>query len=142
MSVVSALKLMNFFLVPLFLRADIICLTKTSHCEQINSTSLFDDRYHVFRTDRDSSTSSCKRGVGVAIAIKEDTSASHVHVPQIDLECLCISVKLKIGNKLLLFVLYLPPTSDLLYFAKQPEEGSGRKVVSLLDGTKLARSNF
>ncbi|GBN32056.1 hypothetical protein AVEN_97329-1 [Araneus ventricosus] len=91
----------------------VICLTETWLCEQIDSSDLFDDRYLVFRKDRDSSTSSCKRGGGVIVAIKKNISASQIHVPLIDLECIRISVKLKFGKKLLLCVLYLPPASGI-----------------------------
>ncbi|GBM51289.1 hypothetical protein AVEN_164371-1 [Araneus ventricosus] len=92
---------------------DVICLTETWLCEQIDSSDLFDDRYLVFRKDRDSSTSYCKRGGGVIVAIKKNVSASQIHVPLINLECIWISVKLKFGKKVALCVLYLPPASGI-----------------------------
>ncbi|GBN90679.1 hypothetical protein AVEN_71173-1 [Araneus ventricosus] len=92
---------------------EIICLTETWLCEQIDSSDLFDDRYLVFRKDRDSFTSSFKRGGGVIIAIKKNISVSQIHFPLIDLECIWISDKLKFGKKLLLCVLYLPPASGI-----------------------------
>ncbi|GBM61262.1 putative RNA-directed DNA polymerase from transposon BS [Araneus ventricosus] len=99
---------------------DVICLTETWLCEQIDSSDLSDDRYLVFRKDRDSSTSSCKRGGGAIVAIKKNISASKIHVPLIDLECIWISVKLKFGKKLLLCVLYLPPASDNVFAQTVP----------------------
>ncbi|GBM77905.1 hypothetical protein AVEN_48166-1 [Araneus ventricosus] len=63
--------------------------------------------------DRDSSTSSCKRGGGVTVAIKKNMHDPRIHVPLIDLECIWILVKLKFGKKLLLCVLYLPPASGI-----------------------------
>ncbi|GBM75495.1 hypothetical protein AVEN_183811-1 [Araneus ventricosus] len=113
MSVVFELKLLIFFSSVASEDFDVICLTETWLCEQINSSDLFEDRYLVFRKERDSSTSSCKRGGGVIIAIKKNISASQIHVPLIDLECIWISVKLILGKKLLLCVLYLPPASGI-----------------------------
>ncbi|GBM02840.1 hypothetical protein AVEN_219265-1 [Araneus ventricosus] len=66
----------------------VMCLTETWLCEQIDSSDLFDDRYPVFRKDRDSTTSSCKCGASVMVVTKKNISASQIHVPLTDLECI------------------------------------------------------
>ncbi|GBO41622.1 hypothetical protein AVEN_157236-1 [Araneus ventricosus] len=69
-------KTVVFFSSVAFEDFDVICLTETWLCEQIDSSDLSDDLYLVFRKDRDSSTISCKRGGGVMVAIKKNISAS------------------------------------------------------------------
>ncbi|GBM21394.1 putative RNA-directed DNA polymerase from transposon BS [Araneus ventricosus] len=113
MSMVFVQKLLIFFSSIASEEFDVICLTETCLCEQIDSPDLSDDRYLVSRKDRDSSTSSCKRGGDVMVAIKKNASASQILVPLIDLECIWISVKLNFGKKLLLCVLYVPPASGI-----------------------------
>ena len=91
---------------------DIIQLTETWLCDDIQSGDLFDDRYLVYRTDRDSSTSVLKRGGGVLIAIKKSISSVLINTDDLELECLFISVELKFRKKLLLCVIYFPPSSS------------------------------
>ena len=97
---------------------DVILLTETWLCSDIDSCDLFDYRYNVFRKDRDSSTSIFNRGGGVAIAVKNCFSAVQLEVPDLELECLWISINLKFQRKMLLCIVYFPPTSSLETYVK------------------------
>ncbi|GBN90169.1 hypothetical protein AVEN_34287-1 [Araneus ventricosus] len=65
---------------------DVILITETWLCEDIDSLELFDDRYLVFRRDRGSSTDSCRRGGGVLIAVKKCFNPCILDLPGSDLE--------------------------------------------------------
>ncbi|GBM28800.1 hypothetical protein AVEN_130507-1 [Araneus ventricosus] len=54
-----------------FVKYDVIGVTETWHCEDMDSWHLFDDRYLVYRKDRGSSANSNRRGGGVLVAIKK-----------------------------------------------------------------------
>nr|XP_049692398.1 uncharacterized protein LOC126053707 [Helicoverpa armigera] len=51
---------------------DVICLTETWLTEGITDSELFDDRYLVWRRDRDYSNTGQSMGGGVVIAVKRD----------------------------------------------------------------------
>ncbi|GBN76943.1 hypothetical protein AVEN_113729-1 [Araneus ventricosus] len=72
---------------------DVILITETWLCEDIDSLELFDDRYLVFRKDRGSSSNSCRRGGGVVIAVKKCFSCT-LDLPESDLDAVWISIKL------------------------------------------------
>jgi hypothetical protein len=97
---------------------DIIYLTETWLCSDIDSSVLFDNRYLVFRRDRESMSGTCKRGGGVLIAIKKCFSAAQIVVHELELECLWISVNLKYRKKMLLCVVYFPPMSNYDEYVK------------------------
>ncbi|GBN16335.1 hypothetical protein AVEN_198527-1 [Araneus ventricosus] len=65
-------KTKDFFSSLASVDQDVISITNTWLSEDIDSLELFDDRYMVFRWDRDSSSNSCRRGGGFLIAIKSD----------------------------------------------------------------------
>ncbi|GBM22882.1 putative RNA-directed DNA polymerase from transposon BS [Araneus ventricosus] len=75
--------------------------------------ALFDERYLVYRKDRGSSSNSSRRGGGVLVAIKICLSSRKLDVPGLDLEATWISVKLNHGKKMLLCVVYFPPSSHV-----------------------------
>lgn len=97
---------------------DIVYLTETWLCSELDSSDLFDDRYIVFRCDRNALTSSCKRGGGVLIAIKNGFSAVQIKSDDLELECIFISVNLMYRKKLLLCVIYFPPNSHFDAYVK------------------------
>ncbi|GBM20906.1 hypothetical protein AVEN_253710-1 [Araneus ventricosus] len=70
---------------------DVIYVTETWLCEDIDSWYLFDDRYLVYRKDRGSSSNSSRRGGGVLVAIKKCLSPRKLDVPGLDLEAIWIS---------------------------------------------------
>ncbi|GBN55958.1 hypothetical protein AVEN_148959-1 [Araneus ventricosus] len=87
-------------------------------CEDIDSLHLFGERYLVYRKDLGSSSNPCRRGGCVLVAIKKCLSSRKLDVPGLDLEAIWISVKLNHGEKMLLCVVYFPPSShvDTLFY--------------------------
>ncbi|GBN10663.1 hypothetical protein AVEN_207633-1 [Araneus ventricosus] len=92
--VVFALKTADFFSSVASDDQDVILITETWLCEDIDSLELFDDRYLVFRRGRGSSYNSCRRGGGVLIAVKKCFSHFILGLPGSDLEAVWISIKL------------------------------------------------
>ncbi|GBN42060.1 putative RNA-directed DNA polymerase from transposon BS, partial [Araneus ventricosus] len=90
---------------------DVILITETWLCEDIDSLELFDDRYLVFRRDRGSSSDSCRRGGGVLIAVKKCFNPCILDLPGSDLEAVWLSIKLNHRQKMLVCVVYFPPSS-------------------------------
>ncbi|GBM93488.1 hypothetical protein AVEN_240941-1 [Araneus ventricosus] len=90
---------------------DVILITETWLCEDIDSLELFDDRYLVFRRDRGSSLDSCRRGEGVLIAVKKCFNPCILDLPGSDLEAVWLSIKLNHRQKMLVCVVYFPPSS-------------------------------
>ncbi|GBM95053.1 putative RNA-directed DNA polymerase from transposon BS [Araneus ventricosus] len=84
---------------------------KTWLCDDIDSLELFDDRYLVFRRDRGSSSDSCRRGGGVLIAVKKCFNPCILDLPGSDLEAVWLSIKLNHRQKMLVCVVYFPPSS-------------------------------
>lgn len=105
-------KLQDFFSSIASDDYDIICITETWLCEEIDSCDLFDDRYTVYRRDRDSSTSGFKRGGGVLIAVKRCFSTSQVLCLDLNLECIFVKINLKCIHNLILCVIYIPPLTN------------------------------
>ncbi|GBM83453.1 hypothetical protein AVEN_86706-1 [Araneus ventricosus] len=97
---------------------DVICVTESWLCEDIDSWHQFDERYLVYRKDCGSSPNSSRGGGGVLVAIKKCLSSRKLDVPGLDLEAIWISVKLNHGKKMLLCVVYFPPSShvDTLFY--------------------------
>ncbi|GBN82678.1 hypothetical protein AVEN_241781-1 [Araneus ventricosus] len=84
----------------------------------MDSWNLFDDRYLVYRKDRGSSANSNRRGGGVLVAIKKCISSLKLEVPGLDLEAIWISVKLNHGEKMLLCIVYFPPSFHVVTHVK------------------------
>ncbi|GBN72531.1 hypothetical protein AVEN_90091-1 [Araneus ventricosus] len=106
-------KTVEFFSSVASVEYDVICVTETWLCEDIDSWHLFDDRYLVYRKDRGSSSNSSRRRGGVLVAIKKCLSSRKLDVPGLDLESIWISVKLNRNKKMLLCVVYFPPSSHV-----------------------------
>ncbi|GBM57525.1 hypothetical protein AVEN_97641-1 [Araneus ventricosus] len=90
---------------------DVLLITETWLCDEIDSLELFDDRYLVFRRDRGSSSDSCRRGGGVLIAVKKCFNPCILDLPGSDLEAVWLSIKLNYRQKMLVCVVYFPPSS-------------------------------
>ncbi|GBM85279.1 hypothetical protein AVEN_84105-1 [Araneus ventricosus] len=90
---------------------DVILITETWLCEDIDSLELFGDRYQVFRRDRGSSSDSCRRGGGVLIAVKKCFNPCILDLPGSNLEAVWLSIKLNHRQKMLVCVVYFPPSS-------------------------------
>ncbi|GBN79656.1 putative RNA-directed DNA polymerase from transposon BS [Araneus ventricosus] len=90
---------------------DVILITETWLCDDIDSLELFDDRYLLFRRNRGSSSDSCRRGGGVLIAVKKCFNPCILDLPGSDLEAVWLSIKLNHRQKMLVCVVYFPPSS-------------------------------
>ncbi|GBN58499.1 putative RNA-directed DNA polymerase from transposon BS [Araneus ventricosus] len=126
-------KTVEFFSSVASVEYDVICVTETWLCEDIDSWHLFDDRYLVYRKDRGSSSNSSRRGGGVLVAIKKCLSSRKLDVPGLDLEAIWISVKLNYSKNMLLCVVYFPPSSHV--------DNSVFKPSTDLDGNDECRSD-
>lgn len=101
---------------------DIIALTETWLNSSIFDTEIFDDRYYIYRRDRETSSISNhkNRGGGVLIAIKKELISRRQSVWESPSEGLWVSVELGSKNAvehLHICVVYIPPpvTRDLLH---------------------------
>lgn len=56
---------------------DIICITETWLNDNFYNSEYFDDRYELFRCDRDTAVSGQERGGGVMIAVRRDLCPCH-----------------------------------------------------------------
>ena len=95
---------------------DIIAITESWIQDNISSCELFDDRYSVFRCDRDLGGMGVSRGGGVALAVKKQFKTT-----PIDLQVVCNNVtkidivgcKLSIRYlTLYVLVVYIPPNTS------------------------------
>ena len=93
-------------------------------------SEIFDDRYIVFRSDRNLNTSGKKSGGGCLLAIKKDFRVQQL--PSIDIDVDCVVVKIVIDNITSIFVCvtYFSPDThsatylhffDYIYSTVQPE---------------------
>lgn len=55
---------------------DIVCITESWLNDSFYSSEYFDDRYEVFRCDRDEVTTGCKRGGSVLVAVRRKLCAT------------------------------------------------------------------
>jgi len=101
---------------------DVIILLETNLDDSFYSEELFDDRYVVFRGDRNERTSVKKEGGGVLIAVKRKFDVSEVDVFHKEfLEH--VWLKFKFPNKnLFLCAIYLAPDVDLACYSMHVED--------------------
>lgn len=96
---------------------DIVCITETWLKNVINNNELFDERYIVYRNDRNH-TLNKKDGGGVLIGVNTDTIPKS-NVINFDNECLAeqiwISVPV-INSAIHICCVYLPPVCDIEIF--------------------------
>lgn len=98
---------------------DIIVITESWLKNNIFDRELFDDRYIVYRRDRDSKTSKKADGGGVLIAVLNKYNCKRLKQFESDCEDLWISVDIPFSTsvkRIIICVVYLPPpvTSSLL----------------------------
>lgn len=88
---------------------DIVCLTETNFDSGIYTSEVIDDRYVVFRRDRESTTSSKQSGGGVLLAIKKHFHVTRHQDMETSLEDLWITMRTgKAGLSLAICLVYLP----------------------------------
>lgn len=90
---------------------DIIILTETWLRDGIFNGEILDDRYKLFRRDRDATTSSKSDGGGVLIAIKKSSNyfLTHRSDLQSNSEDVIVTIKHKRNNKIIQIIgVYLP----------------------------------
>lgn len=109
---------------------DIVILTETWLCEGICTSELFDNRYSVYRKDRDPTLTGRERGGGCLVAVANKFSSQLIDHDS-PLETLFVEVRL--GNSsLMLNAVYLPPESNLsvyrLYFSAFNDISSSLKI--------------
>lgn len=120
-------KTNNFYKSLSLYNFDIILLTETWLSSDIANSELFDDRYSVYRKDRDSFTSDKKKGGGVLVAVHK-RAASRILLHEFD-DLEHIIVKVNEGSlSLLISVVYFPPGSDLASY-----ERFGEDIENLMD---------
>ena len=95
---------------------DLICLSETWLNDEFLNSDLFDDRYEVFRKDRDFQQTGLSRGGGVLIAAKKYLKAklvSHFYYAGES-----IWIKLCLNNCISLYIccIYFPPSSSIDLF--------------------------
>lgn len=92
---------------------DIIALTETWLNSNVNSSELFDNRYTVFRSDRDFNITKKKRGGGVILAIKNEFIPERV--TELEGKNNSVWVKARINPNTWMFfnVVYFEPCSNL-----------------------------
>lgn len=100
---------------------EILALTETWIGPHIADSEIICDSYNTFRSDRNFSESSTKRGGGVLLAIKKEYTAVQLDlgdirhtVPLIDV----VGVELLIHfHKIFIFVVYIPPAMSPDYYS-------------------------
>lgn len=102
---------------------DVVILTETWLNSSVLSSELFDERYVVYRRDRESSSLHCgKEGGGVLIAVKKNLKSKHIQHWESNCEDLWVTLELPLSRsvrQLALCAVYLPPPirrSSLEYF--------------------------
>lgn len=93
---------------------DIIVFTETWLNSGVHDNELFDDRYNVFRRDRESSGFHNKKdGGGVLIAVSKHLKSHRLHLCESDCEDLWVKIEMhdKTGKSKILYIcsVYLPP---------------------------------
>lgn len=107
-------KLANFYNSALSRDYPVIMLTETWLNDSYYSAEVLDDRYIIYRADRDPLMSSKRRGGGVLIAVLKTLYSYQLKCSS---SCEEIWVKLKVDSTELIFcAVYIPPSSDLAVY--------------------------
>lgn len=108
-------KTMDFKLSTLTSEYDVLCLTETNLQDDIANAEFIDDKYQVFRKDRNLERFGLACGGGCLVAIRNDIIANREQDLETENEELWISVTLR-NAKLYLCCLYIRPgTSNETY---------------------------
>jgi hypothetical protein len=96
---------------------DIIALSETWLNDSIHSSELFDDRYVVYRRDRDVVGTGMGRGGGVLLAVDRRLRARQLYADQLiarELDALWVEVTSPVSNvTIVVNVVYFPPNSRM-----------------------------
>lgn len=95
----------------------LICCTETWLREDVNSSELFNDRYVVFRNDRNVKTSGKTDGGGVLIALDKSRFKSVASTPRWNIptvEMVSVSTSISNSKKLNIFCIYLEPGYSII----------------------------
>ncbi|VVC91401.1 unnamed protein product, partial [Leptidea sinapis] len=107
-------KLYDFYINVLNNNYDVICLIETNLNSSIRDNEFLDDRYNIFRRDRDVNTSHKITGGGVFIAMKKCFVANRVPDSECNVKCIWLNLVTKSDDKhktinIKLGLEYLPP---------------------------------
>lgn len=103
-------KASKFFSSVVMQSIDVITLTETWLNEGFYDRELFDDRYVIYRTDRNYKLNNSSKGGGVLIAIKSIFTSSLLFRVDEVYEAVCIKARLR-HNNVFVCVVYFPPGS-------------------------------
>lgn len=108
-------KLKDIYLSILINNYDIICLTETNFDSSVYDGESIDDRYHVFRRDRESSSSAKQSGGGVLVAIRNHINIIRQSSWESRVEDIWLTIMPHNSNEvsLHLCLCYLPPDLPL-----------------------------
>lgn len=116
---------------------DVIVLAETWLRDGIFSNEIFDERYEVFRRDRDTQTSSKSDGGGVLIAVKKSGNYYVTHRPDLQSksEDVVVTIKHKRNNKFLYVSgVYLPTEAKANDIRSYTEHVTKLRETSITDG--------
>lgn len=106
-------KTNNFYSNLSCMNYDVIVLTETWLNNNIGNSELFDDRYEVYRRDRETTLSHFKKeGGGVLIAVRKNINSTRVDRWQSGCEDLWITIDIStshVSRQIALCAVYLPP---------------------------------
>lgn len=127
-------KLTDLFLNTLTCDFEIICLTETNLNSGFLDSELFDQRFNVFRRDRESSCASKVEGGGVLIAINKKFNVIRRMSWDSSVEDIWLTVLLPTDNKnareINLCVCYLPPDLPMDFLKRF--HSNCQKVISTI----------
>lgn len=90
-----------------------ILITESWLTDGLSNFELFDERYSVYRKDRDNEK---LRGEGVIIAAKKKITIERVDfICDCDIECLMTKAKYK-GSSFIVYCVYIPPNTGIAHF--------------------------
>lgn len=104
-------KLRDFKLEVLENDFDVICLTETWLNDSIDSCEAIDNRYDVFRCDRNYSKTNSEMGGGVLIAVKKNLQNTKLEDLECNSENSWVKIKLMNGHCLVICTVYFAPKS-------------------------------
>ena len=113
---------------------DVLCLTgtwlKPKHVNSMLSVSCFQPALHCDRIT--------SRGGGVAINVRDGLASTLLALPPSELECLAVRIDLSNRKKLIVFVIYRPPDSNVWDLV----DALVRSVSPYLQGNVCMLDNF
>ena len=131
-------KITEFYTNLLLSNFDFIALSETWLNESIFSRELFDNRYIVYRKDRDFIRTQKRDGGGVALAVKSSFSTERMfELETNDVESVWIKVYQEKNKTVLVGVVYFPPDSARdcykSFFRKIEDSALGSDIMLIGD---------